>query len=146
MIKKIYAIIKYFIGYLKDLQIIIKISPKFVFSFFALILFYTAYSQTNDWKNPSVLAIHKEDYHISVVPFPDEQKAFDLEKEKSPYYLSLNGSWKYKFIPDVSFLPVNYKPEFDVNSWDTVQVPGIISQSSSNLKAAGNSSSVNSTQ
>ncbi|MDP4275769.1 MAG: glycoside hydrolase family 2 TIM barrel-domain containing protein, partial [Bacteroidota bacterium] len=57
-----------------------------------------------------------------------------------------NGFWKYKFIPDVSFLPVNYKPEFDVNSWDTVQVPGIISQSSSNLKAAGNSSSVNSIQ
>ena len=46
--------------------------------------------------------------------------------EASPYFLSLNGVWKFKWVPDPSQKPIDfYVPSYDVSGWDDIEVPSV---------------------
>ena len=47
--------------------------------------------------------------------YPSEQEALSKSFEQSPFYLSLNGLWDFKYAPDESELP---------DEWSRVKVPG----------------------
>ncbi len=75
--------------------------------------------------NPSLVDINKEAARASFMPFPDEAAAVINNYEASPYYLSLNGEWKFALTDNPADRPKDfYKPAFDVSGWKNITVPG----------------------
>ncbi|MHC4266176.1 MAG: beta-galactosidase, LacZ type [Planctomycetota bacterium] len=78
----------------------------------------------NDWENPEIISINKETGHCTLVPYSDVKTAWESEREKSPYYKSLNGKWKFKWVSRPSERPVEfYKLDYEVERWDEIEVP-----------------------
>ncbi|MBD3229266.1 MAG: beta-galactosidase, partial [Candidatus Lokiarchaeota archaeon] len=76
-----------------------------------------------DWENCKVIGINKEKYHNTLIPYPDMESA-SKNREKSPYYIDLNGSWKFNWVKKPSDRPMNfYEEDYDVSDWDEIDVP-----------------------
>lgn len=81
-------------------------------------------AQTTDWENPQVISKNKLAPHASFIPFESLEKALALDEESSAFFKSLNGKWKFKWSKNPAERPMNfYNPEFDVESWDLIEVP-----------------------
>lgn len=88
---------------------------------------YNAQAQesNNDWENPQIFAINKEETRTTSLPYPSVELAKKNNYDSSPFYKSLNGNWKFFFTPKVSELPKDfYLDEYDVTGWDSIPVPG----------------------
>jgi len=61
--------------------------------------------------------------HVPLHPYPTVEAA--LAREESPFCRTLNGSWKFRLFdnPEVPEANGFFEKEFDVDEWDTVQVP-----------------------
>ncbi len=78
-----------------------------------------------DWENPAVFGRNKEPPHATYVPHADVAVALAREPEGSPYYLSLNGTWKFHWVRRPADRPVEfYRDDYDVSGWDDIAVPG----------------------
>ncbi len=87
--------------------------------------FLNAYSQSvNDWENPTVFGIGKEDPHAFFIPYSSIDKAREEDPGLSGFYKSLNGKWKFNLVFTPSKAPDNF---FDIgfndNKWDLIKVP-----------------------
>jgi beta-galactosidase/beta-glucuronidase len=81
--------------------------------------------QVNDWENPQVVGINKLPGHAPSIPYPDERAALTIRPERSPYFRSLNGRWKFQFIANPFAAPQNfYRTDFDTTGWAEIEVPG----------------------
>lgn len=89
--------------------------------------------QRNDWENQQVFAINKEDGHAAFMPYASMKSmladaAYNypwLEPEEADY-LSLNGTWKFKFVGNPDSRPGEadfYGADADVSAWDDIPVP-----------------------
>ncbi len=79
-----------------------------------------------DWENPQVIGINKEPAHLSFMHYPDRQSALaDSGWEfHTPYYKSLDGTWKFKWSKNPAEKPMDfYKTNFDVSKWANIRVP-----------------------
>ena len=77
-----------------------------------------------EWDDVNVVQINREDAHTLAIPVADLNGAFENDMEKSPYYLSLNGVWKFNWAPDPQRRPDGFeKAEFDDAKWDDITVP-----------------------
>ena len=77
-----------------------------------------------DWGNEQVVGRNKEPGRATALPYPDRQRAIQATREATPYYQSLNGSWRFHWVPHPDQRPVDfYKPDFDVSGWKTIPVP-----------------------
>lgn len=77
-----------------------------------------------DWENPKAVERNREPAHVTLVPYPDEQTALSGERDKSPWFLSLNGDWKFRLAPNPDLVPKDFhKVDYDLTEWDTVPVP-----------------------
>ncbi len=75
------------------------LSKQFVGGLAALMLGTNLSAQTPDWgKWPSVFAVNKEAPRATSLPYNNEQLAVNDVYEQSPYYLSLNGTWKFRWV------------------------------------------------
>lgn len=78
-----------------------------------------------DWENLSVLEINREAAHASYIPYSSTEQALAGIRENSPYFLSLNGQWKFHWAPRPEERPVDfYQPCFNDAAWKTISVPG----------------------
>jgi len=70
-----------------------------------------------EWNNnPEVFRINKEPPHTQLMPFED--------MISSPYYISLNGSWKFYWVKNPDERPREfYKEDYDVSGWAEIPVP-----------------------
>ncbi len=94
----------------------------FVFVFACASLFA---QEVPDWENPEVFAVNKEDTRATSIPYPSEELAVKDDYEASPYYKSLNGNWKFHWVPKVAEVPEGfYKESYNVSDWDEMPVPG----------------------
>ena len=81
--------------------------------------------QTPEWENPKVYAINKEDTRATALPYASQKQAIKNDYQSSGFYQSLNGPWRFKWVPKVGDIPKDfYKDDFDVNNWATIPVPG----------------------
>ncbi|MDE6818787.1 MAG: hypothetical protein K2J09_06390, partial [Muribaculaceae bacterium] len=79
----------------------------------------------SEWENPQVLALNKEQPHAYFFNFATVDQALKVLPENSPYYMSLNGSWKFNWVNHPDKRPASFfDPTFDVSGWDDIQVPG----------------------
>lgn len=77
-----------------------------------------------DWENLSVLEINREDARADFIPFADIQQALSGKREKSPYYMSLNGNWKFHWVETPEKRPSNFfETSFNDSQWKTIPVP-----------------------
>ena len=82
-------------------------------------------AQTPDWENPAVFEINKEAPRATAFPYPTAAEAQQANYKQSPYYLSMDGKWKFNWVYKPADRPVDfYKTDYDVSAWDEIQVPG----------------------
>ena len=95
-------------------------------SFLCLCLFSTfAFSQTmTEWDDVSVTSVNRIQSHDLSIPFDEVEDAHSLDLSRSPYYLDLNGTWKFRWSALPSKVPAGfYADNYDVSSWDDITVP-----------------------
>jgi beta-galactosidase len=80
----------------------------------------------NEWNNkPDVFQVNRERAHATLMPYADVGSALNGDRTASPYYLSLNGTWKFHLATNPSRRDTSfYKDSADVSGWGTIQVPG----------------------
>src|SRR5574344_2997079 len=75
-------------------------------------------------ENPELLGINKEPYHATLMPYANLQEALVAKRHASSLCRSLNGQWKFNWVPTPEQRPVDfYKPGFDVSDWKELPVP-----------------------
>ncbi len=79
---------------------------------------------TPDWENPAVFSINKEAPRATALPYATEEQAIKDNYIASPYYLSLNGLWKFSWAQSPELRPADfYKEDYDTSNWDEIEVP-----------------------
>ena len=77
-----------------------------------------------EWDDVSINSLNREPAHTLSIPFADEAAVSTSQMEASPYYLSLNGTWKFRWAGTPQTAPGTfYQDNFNVSSWDDIDVP-----------------------
>ena len=79
-----------------------------------------------EWQSQYAVGLNKLAPHTYVWPYAD---ASDIEKpggyEESPYYMSLNGKWKFHWVKNPGNRPKDfYQPSYYTGGWADINVPG----------------------
>lgn len=75
------------------------------------------------WENPEIIKDNKEDGHVLAFAHDNEQAA--ISRQASPYKLSLNGTWKFKWGIGIAEFSENLKGiNCDSSKWGDIIVPG----------------------
>lgn len=81
-------------------------------------------AQPAEWENPKINAINKEPARATFMVYDNEKAAIADDYSKSPWFQSLNGTWKFNWVAQPEKRPVNfYKNNFDVSKWKDIPVP-----------------------
>ncbi|PCJ59685.1 MAG: beta-galactosidase [Planctomycetota bacterium] len=80
--------------------------------------------QYNYWEDPQITNINQLEARATLFPYKTRVEAKTCDRERSPYFKSLNGKWKFKLFDapnnvKESVLKKNYKDQ----SWDNTDVP-----------------------
>lgn len=90
-----------------------------------LVIIPAAAQQQPEWQSQYAVGLNKLNPHAYVWPYAT---AADVEKgayEESPYYMSLNGKWKFHWVKNPDTRPKDfYKPSFYTGGWADINVPG----------------------
>jgi beta-galactosidase len=98
--------------------------PKALFIIFLFTVVVSAQETVNDWENPKVFAINKEPAHCTLIPYEDHKQAIRDVPDRSPFYRTLNGLWKFHWVPKPADRPGDFfEPGTDVKHWDDIPVP-----------------------
>lgn len=103
-----------------------RILRRIVFFIFLLLtaLISRVSAQTAEWENPKINGINKEPARASFMLFDSEKAAIADDYSKSPWYQSLNGTWKFNWVAQPEKRPVDfYKNNYDVSKWKDIPVP-----------------------
>ena len=77
-----------------------------------------------DWENPAVFSRNAEPPHATYVPFDTAPEALKANFLSSPYFQSLDGRWKFKWVSEPSRAPRDFeKDSYDVSRWEDFPVP-----------------------
>ena len=96
----------------------------------ALLLPLSVFSeQLPDWQNPDALRLGQLDPHQCVVPYAGKSDVLaeigDQRYSGSPWYMSLNGKWDFKWSASPDMRPQDfYRPDYSTDGWDKIKVPG----------------------
>ncbi len=79
------------------------------------------------WENTAVFAENREPPHASFTPSSTPRGAAQAAggyPDMSPNRISLNGDWKFHWVPRPDERPPDFfEPDFDVSGWATIPVP-----------------------
>ncbi len=79
----------------------------------------------NEWQRPDYLSLNKEEPHALLFSYANMQEALRVLPHGSTYYQSLDGTWKFRWVPEPSLRDSSFqKPGYDDSAWDNIQVPG----------------------
>jgi len=78
----------------------------------------------DDLENPAVTGRNKLPAHAFYIPYANTDQAFADDWEKSPYFISLNGTWKFNWVKNPANRPMGfYKEDFNESGWLDIAVP-----------------------
>jgi len=96
----------------------------FISIFILFLSIVSSFAQQHDWENEQVIGINKEPGHSIYVPYATIEQALADYPNESPFYQCLNGTWKFNWVKSPDLRPLDfYKPDFNVNYWDNIEVP-----------------------
>ena len=76
-----------------------------------------------EWRDASVNEINRAPMHSSFFAFENDTLS---EPEQSANYLSINGTWSFKWSKDATDRKSDFfKPNFDETGWSKMPVPGM---------------------
>lgn len=77
-----------------------------------------------EWENETINYINREKARNSWMPYASKVQAISEVWSLSPYYLNLNGTWKFNWVKHPDLRPENFfQPGYDVSWWDNIEVP-----------------------
>ncbi len=88
-----------------------------------------AYKDLPEWENPYINEIGRLPARAVLVPCASARQAADIasfkaERDASPYFEFLNGTWKFNWVKEPSERPQDFwKEDFDVSKWGDMKVP-----------------------
>jgi beta-galactosidase len=95
----------------------------FVLAVFIAVLPFFSAASVNDWENPRMIGKNKEAPHCPVIPYENVEDA--VSGKPSPFYISLDGVWKFHWVRVPDQRPKNfYKEDFCLDGWNDIKVPG----------------------
>lgn len=78
-----------------------------------------------EWQSQYAIGLNKLNPHTYVWPYASAADVQKGEYEQSPYYLSLNGKWKFNWVKNPDHRPKEfYQPSFYTGGWADINVPG----------------------
>ncbi|WP_343667612.1 glycoside hydrolase family 2 TIM barrel-domain containing protein [Chitinophaga sp.] len=87
---------------------------------------HNLYAQSNEWLDPNVNAVNRLPMHTNFFAYENESLARQGVKEHSANFLTLNGYWKFNWVPDADARPTDFfRPGFNDRGWKEIPVPGI---------------------
>ena len=79
---------------------------------------------TRTWVHPETVSIGRLPARATLFPFPDAQAAMAVRREASPFYLSLNGDWRFRMVDRPEAIPADFaEPGLDEGAWGSIPVP-----------------------
>lgn len=82
-------------------------------------------SQVKEWQDPEIFAINKEKPRATSFPYPNKELAIQDDCFSSPYFMSLDGTWKFNWVAKPADRPVRFfEEEYNVSEWGDMPVPG----------------------
>ena len=83
-----------------------------------------ASSNVEYWENPEIISENKLPPHATLIPFDDLEKALTFKKENSSRIKSLNGLWKFNWVPKPDDRPLEFfMDDTELADWTTIKVP-----------------------
>lgn len=77
------------------------------------------------WQDINAVAINREDPRASFISYDDVTTALTYEFSNSPYYLNLNGQWKFFYRDYPTEIPNDAtNKDVDLTGWTDITVPG----------------------
>ncbi|GKX32287.1 hypothetical protein SH1V18_47670 [Vallitalea longa] len=78
-----------------------------------------------EWKNDQTsFQLNREPAHATLIPYDNVQQAKNYNMKESPYYQSLNGTWKFNLVDRPADRPGNfYQDSYNITNWDDIEVP-----------------------
>ena len=87
---------------------------------------YTGFAGTwaREYQTPTVNGLNRLNARSTMYSYADVDAALANDREKSSFYKSLNGDWKFAFAsrPALSILDFQ-KADFDSSDWKEIDVP-----------------------
>jgi beta-galactosidase len=84
-------------------------------------------AQRAEWEQPEVVAVNREPMKSTFFNFETRELALRGEMAASKYYRSLDGTWSFAYSTSPEARPRDfYQLAYDVGSWKTIQVPGMM--------------------
>ena len=77
------------------------------------------------WENPECIAVGKLPARSPLISFPDAESARGAAREDSPFFMLLNGRWRFRLFERPEDTPQAFpRLDFDDGDWDEIEVPG----------------------
>ncbi len=89
---------------------------------FLVISICTLWAQSQEWENPAVTRINKLPARATSYSFPDLASALKVKQDESPFVLSLNGPWKFRYTDTPETAPDRFWTGY-MSEWDEIEVP-----------------------
>ena len=88
-------------------------------------LFPVALMAQPEWQSQYAIGKNKLAPHAYVWPYETTDALRSGNYEQSPFYMSLNGKWKFHWVKNPDRRPKEfYKPSFYTGGWADIEVPG----------------------
>ncbi|MBB2144879.1 DUF4981 domain-containing protein [Pedobacter sp. LMG 31464] len=96
-----------------------------ILSIVALFALHTRAQQLPvELQTPEVVSLNRMPMRASAFAYESADLAAKRSKEKSDYFISLNGTWKFNWVQDPRKRPLDfYKTDFNDAAWDNFKVP-----------------------
>ena len=79
-----------------------------------------------EWLDPGINAVNREPMHTSYFAYESPEAAMQGDKTRSAHFMSLNGTWKFRWVADADQRPAGFwAPGYDDKAWDDMRVPAV---------------------
>jgi beta-galactosidase len=80
--------------------------------------------QRPEWDDPAVVGVNREKPHATMMVYPTAALARQGDRSRSPWFLSLNGLWRFHWVARPADRPADfYRTDYDDSRWGAIPVP-----------------------
>jgi beta-galactosidase len=97
----------------------------FILSLLSVFALHTqAQELPTELQTPEIVSVNRLPMRAQAFAFENQELASERAKEKSQYFISLNGTWKFNWVKDPRKRPTDFfQTSFDDTKWDNFKVP-----------------------
>lgn len=102
------------------------IMKKILITTFCILAAFSVSAQTMiEWDDVAITSVNRETATDLAIPISDISQIEDVDgKSQSPFSMSLNGTWKFKWASNPSSAPQGFQNEnYSAAGWDEITVP-----------------------